>query len=292
MPARLLTPMDKSETVLFWLLPFLFLPLFSPLSALAIPIAISRLLSPDPNHWGHGGHYSAPLAPLLAMAAGDAFSKISSRIADSVVRTRAGLIIAILCALSSALVPGHQPLLRLFSPGHYRALPDAAEIEQALRSIPAGASVVSQSALAPHLSHRNDLYLLESPFRDADYVVVSTTLDPWPLAGPDASRKSRRSLSGHRLPGDLQVGGLYDSSTIDVIDAEPPRRSECEAARTRSLVAIDRLHRKRRQTDRHVLRTTRIRAAVAHPLSGMRDDGLAGVHVDRSAFVLHAQHAA
>jgi uncharacterized membrane protein len=190
MPARLLTPMDKSETVLFWLLPFLFLPLFSPLSALAIPIAISRLLSPDPNHWGHGGHYSAPLAPVLAMAAGDALSKISSRIADSVVRTRAGLVIAIVCALSSALVPGHQPLLRLFSPGHYRALPDAAEIEQALRSIPAGASVVSQSALAPHLSHRNDLYLLESPFRDADYVVVSTTLDPWPLAGPDAVAKA------------------------------------------------------------------------------------------------------
>jgi hypothetical protein len=45
---------------------------------------------------------------------------------------------------------------------------------------------VSQAALAPHLSHRNALYLLESPLRDADYVVVSTTLDPWPLDGPDA----------------------------------------------------------------------------------------------------------
>jgi uncharacterized membrane protein len=60
-PVRLLTPMDKSETVLFWLLPFLFLPLFSSLSVLAVPIAIARLLSPNPNHWGHGGHYSAPL---------------------------------------------------------------------------------------------------------------------------------------------------------------------------------------------------------------------------------------
>lgn len=186
MPARLLTPMDKSETVLFWLLPFLFLPAFSSLSVLAIPIAISRLLSPDPNHWGHGGHYSAPLAPVLAMAAGDALSGISSRIVSAPVHARAGLVIAILCVLSSALVPGHQPLLRLFSPGHYRALPDTKEIEQALRSIPSDASVVSQSAFAPHLSHRSDLYLLESPFRDADYVVVSTTLDPWPLAGSDA----------------------------------------------------------------------------------------------------------
>ncbi|HWB29416.1 MAG TPA: DUF2079 domain-containing protein [Vicinamibacterales bacterium] len=185
-PVRLLTPMDKSETVLFWLLPFLFLPLFSSLSVLAVPIAIARLLSPNPNHWGHGGHYSAPLAPLLAMAAGDALSKISGRIADSVVRARAGRVIAILCVLSSALVPGHQPLLRLLSPGHYRARPGVAEVERALRSIPPDASVVSQAALAPHLSHRNALYLLESPLRDADYVVVSTTLDPWPLDGPDA----------------------------------------------------------------------------------------------------------
>ncbi len=75
-PARLFTPPGKMMTVVMWLAPFAFLPLRSPLLLLALPLALARLLSNNPNHWGTAFHYGAPLAPILATAAADGISRI------------------------------------------------------------------------------------------------------------------------------------------------------------------------------------------------------------------------
>jgi len=186
-PVALVTPVSKLKTVAFWLLPFVGLPLFSPFGALSVPIVIERLLSPNPNHWGYGGHYSAPLAPLFAMAAGDALARFARRDTVAVTRQRLTLGCACLCVLASALVPGHQPLLRLFQPGHYRSAPAFADVAEALRLIPGDASVVAQAALAPHLAHRDRLYILEDgvPHIDVDFLVTSGALPPWPIGDTD-----------------------------------------------------------------------------------------------------------
>src|ERR1700683_4431825 len=67
-PLLMFSPPQKIWTVVFWLAPFLFLPLLSPLGLLLVPIGVERLLSASANHWGLGGHYSAPLAPILVMS--------------------------------------------------------------------------------------------------------------------------------------------------------------------------------------------------------------------------------
>src|SRR5262245_41312843 len=55
-------------------------------------------------------------------------------------------------------------------------------------------------------------------------------------------------------------------------------------------IAMHRVHRKRRETNGDVL-GTRLGRAVAHPLAGRRDHGLAGAHVEGAALVLDAERA-
>jgi uncharacterized membrane protein len=149
----LVNPPTKMMTACLWVAPFAALPLASPLSALLVPFGIEHFLSSSRNHWGTIFHYSAPLAPIVAMAAADGLARVTSRVRDVSFRSRTTVILAGICVLLAAFVPGHQPLWRLFSPTSYRfgALERAGR--DALRLIPADASVVAQANVAPHLSH-------------------------------------------------------------------------------------------------------------------------------------------
>jgi hypothetical protein len=47
--------------------------------------------------------------------------------------------------------------------------------------IPDDASVVAQAAIVPHLSTRLEIHVLDASAPDADYVVMSDSLHPWPM---------------------------------------------------------------------------------------------------------------
>jgi uncharacterized membrane protein len=182
LPMMLVTPPLKLLTAFLWVAPFAMLPWASPLSVLLLPFAAERFLSASRNHWGTIFHYSAPLAPIVAMAAADGLARLSGRIQDFAIRRRMIVGCAAACVLLAALLPGHQPLWQLFSPHVYRFGPIERSGEQAIRMIPTDASVVAQSCFAPHVSHRSKLYLLEPRQVDADYVVGVEARSPWPLA--------------------------------------------------------------------------------------------------------------
>ena len=86
MPAILVSPPGKLRTMLIWLAPFAFMPLRSPFALLLIPVALARLLSSSPTHWGAAGHYSAPLAPILAMSASDGLARLGAPTGPELVR--------------------------------------------------------------------------------------------------------------------------------------------------------------------------------------------------------------
>jgi uncharacterized membrane protein len=180
-PVLLVTPPIKLLTALLWVAPFALLPLASPLGLLLIPFAPERFLSASPNHWGTIFHYSAPLAPVAAFAAVDGLARVSARIADAGTRRRAMAALVGICLVFSAILPGHQPLWRLFSATLYRFGPIERAAPAALGLIPAEATVVAQTCVAPHLSHRSGLFRLDSDAPDADYVVAVRDRDPWPL---------------------------------------------------------------------------------------------------------------
>jgi uncharacterized membrane protein len=119
LPVTLVTPAVKVRTALLWFAPFAFVALASPLSLLIVPLALIRMLSASPEHWGTIFHYTAPIAPIVAMAAGDGMSRVLRRWPQAV-RTMPAF--AALCVLLAAVLPGRPPLRRVLAPGHYRPI--------------------------------------------------------------------------------------------------------------------------------------------------------------------------
>jgi uncharacterized membrane protein len=179
-PVLLVTPPAKLRTIVIWLAPFVFLPLRSPYGWLLVPIAAERLLSAVPFHYGGGAHYSAPLAPILAMSAADGLARLAASVSPE---TRGRVITSFAAAtvVIASVVPGHQPHWRLFRARQDQPPSATAAATQALSLIPPLASVVAQATLAPHLSHRAEIPILQPGSPDADYVIAAPDLDPWPV---------------------------------------------------------------------------------------------------------------
>jgi uncharacterized membrane protein len=164
-----------------WLVPFLFLPLTSPLILIAVPLMFERFLSASPNHWSMVFHYSAPLAPILVMSAGDGLARLA--------RTRPRRVVTAAAAASvvlSAVLPGRQPLWRVFAPAHYRSTPTTVTGRHVVALVPPAASVVAQASLVPHLSQRSTIYVLDPHAPESEYVVTQANLSPWPNVSRDA----------------------------------------------------------------------------------------------------------
>jgi len=196
-PLLLVSPPLKVQTAVLWLAPFAFLSLASPLAMLVVPFALIRFLSDSPNHWGTVFHYSAPLAPIVAMSAADGLARIARHLRAAAAHRLVAWATAV-CVLCAAILPGRQPLWRVFAPAHYRATGSTQVGRDLLTMIPAGASVVAQAAVVPHLSSRDRIYVLDDGAPEADYVLACASLSPWPAAAFDALR---------RLLEDRKAGG-------------------------------------------------------------------------------------
>ncbi|HEY3384435.1 MAG TPA: DUF2079 domain-containing protein [Vicinamibacterales bacterium] len=183
----LVEPPIKLVTIVSWLAPFAFLSLGSPLVLLAVPLVLERFLSASPYHWGPSFHYSAPLAPILVMSAGDTLGRIARRI-EAAARPSGRTVGALVgtCLVVSAFVPGHLPHWKLLSPAPYRFTSFERSGARAIAMIPPTASVVAQASVVPHLSHRDRIYMLDARAPDAEFVVAAADTSPWPAADPAA----------------------------------------------------------------------------------------------------------
>jgi uncharacterized membrane protein len=180
-PATILTP-EKMRTVGLWLAPFLLLPLRSPLVLLLVPLVLERFLSGTASHWGTSFHYSAPLAPILAMSAGDGLARLLRGVTSDQRRERLALTTAIVVLVLSAILPGRQPAWRLFAIDRYVPGPIERSAPRALSVIPPDASVAAPAAIAAHLSMRRQIVLIEPGSRPAtEFIVVHRAVNPWPL---------------------------------------------------------------------------------------------------------------
>jgi uncharacterized membrane protein len=200
-PTMLVTPGTKIMTAFLWIAPFALLPLFSPLVVWLAPFACIRFLSTSPNHWGTIFHYSAPLAPVVAMAAADGLGRIIRRIGEPVARARTVATSAGVTVVLSSILPGHQPLWRLLSPNMYITSAVHRSGQAALALVPPDASVVAQAAIASHLTHRDEIYVLDRQAREAEYVIAATHLSPWPAASEHEIKTlvSERRRRGYAL---------------------------------------------------------------------------------------------
>lgn len=182
-PTTLVTPAIKLQTMLLWFGPFLFLSFASPLALLALPLAAERFLSSSPTHWTTLFHYSAPLAPIIAMSAADGLARLRPHLTSRVMT-----IVAATSVVLCAVLPGRLPLWRVFAPEHYSGVGRHATGRSALALVPDTASVTAQGAIAPHLSQRHAIFMLDAQAPDTEYVIAAYTLSPWPAVSVEELR--------------------------------------------------------------------------------------------------------
>ena len=205
-PIALVLPVVKIETTFLWFAPFLLLSLASPLAILVIPFALTRFLSDSPTHWGTVFHYSAPLAPIIGMSAADGLARIARHL-DARRAHRLMIVAAAASVVLSAVLPGRQPLWRVFAPRHYTSSSAADAARVLLPTIPSTASIVAQGAIVPHLSSRDRIYVLNEMAPDADFVIAAESLNPWPAAGVDELRRLLAVRQAHGYTVAVQRDG-------------------------------------------------------------------------------------
>ena len=153
--ALLFTPIVKARV---WVASFgswLFLPLISPLSLIAIPSFLERFWSDVPDLWNFHMQYSMLSAPILAFAAIDGAARLGA-----VLSTRRPLRIgpqAAMAVLATSVVLSIfiNPLGEL---GTYVSSTTADDIQACLDVIPPSASVASTQNLLAHLAARSNIY--------------------------------------------------------------------------------------------------------------------------------------
>lgn len=187
-PGRLVSPPEKLLTVLALLAPTAFLALFSPMVLLAAPTLLWRFMSLKEAHWGIEHHYGAVLVPIVYFAFLQAMAtRWPALRAEAVMRWRR--VVAAVCAVSAAVSLAALLHGREWTPGER-----VATARELVALIPEGASVAAGNPLAPQLTGTHDVQLFPSyqgnPV-DAEWVLVDTLYNAWPLTPEEQARELR-----------------------------------------------------------------------------------------------------
>lgn len=151
------------------LAPYGFTPLLAPgVLLIGAPQALVNLLSGNSFTWSLRFHYAAmPVAgATLAMMEG-----IGRRRSLAVRRFLLGLVAA--CALATTAAWGISPVSTLYHDGFWPLTPNerAGELERAVNTPPADASVAATYLLVPHLTHRRNIYSFPNPWQPQNWGV-------------------------------------------------------------------------------------------------------------------------
>ena len=183
----LATPGPKVELLLWLTIPLVLLCLASPLSLLAAPLLLERLLSANPNHWGTTHHYNAYLAPVLVLAA----VAVAARL-PVVWRERWAVAVFAAAVALCALFP----FQRLLQPAEWRTTERERAAATAVATVPDGATVEAVNALGPHLTARTTVLLLDATPRGAPWVVADVDQQSFPFTSMDEQRERVGRLRG------------------------------------------------------------------------------------------------
>jgi uncharacterized membrane protein len=186
--ALLFSNQDKIVTLLCLFAPFLFGALFSPWGILVIPLVFERMLSSNSAYWVMIYHYNVMAAPVLCMASADGFYRLSRKILDPVSREKSVRRVVFFMLVFNLIIfqLPRFPLGHFIRHPFWRFTPAEMTGKEALGLVPADASVLAQSSLVPHLSHRPIIDMINAKSVQAapteDYVVVCLMTGYWPLS--------------------------------------------------------------------------------------------------------------
>lgn len=175
---------ERLRALFDFLWPTAFLFLLAPEIALFIIPNLAILLASTSNAMGRlGNWYPSVLIVILYWAVGLGINRLPYNW-----KRPALVLLLVVSAVAwfsrSELWPGQQ-----FDAARFQVSDHDRQVSAALREIPAEAIVMAQDPLVPHLSHRENIYLL--PWvrggSQADYVLLDRQMRTYPV-GPDEYR--------------------------------------------------------------------------------------------------------
>jgi uncharacterized membrane protein len=152
---------------------WLFLPLLSPLTLIAIPYFLERFWNDMPSLWTFHMQYNMLPAPILAMASIDSLARIKGlwkwkvHLAPPAIASVAVAVLVVTLVASFAILRPLDDLTKTVS------AETAADIRACLNVIPPTASVAASQELLAHLSSRERAYGI--PAEVGDHVYVNPT---------------------------------------------------------------------------------------------------------------------
>lgn len=200
----LFTPEVKANTLKNIFMPWMFLPLVSPIIIIGLPLILQRFWSDQSLYWLADFHYTGTLSPILAMGAIDTLARIKNFIPNRNFAPQ--LVLAAACLMliwHVDYIPQYQ--LRHLAESTYWQLSEGEKAGyRILKTIPQAASVSAQNSLLPHLSQRDYAYLIhnDQPFYYSQYIVFSAHPNLYPFETFEEGREyieSKLAGKGYQL---------------------------------------------------------------------------------------------
>nr|WP_052478265.1 DUF2079 domain-containing protein [Kibdelosporangium sp. MJ126-NF4]CEL17264.1 hypothetical protein [Kibdelosporangium sp. MJ126-NF4]CTQ91506.1 hypothetical protein [Kibdelosporangium sp. MJ126-NF4] len=191
LPGRLVSPDQKLFLLAAVFAPTAFLAVFSPVSLLAVPTLLWRMVSENPSHWSTGFHYGAVLMPIVYLALADTLGN-----RGLVLPARIRHVVVVICAVTSLAGITAMPLKKVADPAVWQPDPRLATGKRLMEAIPDNATVAATNNLAPQLTDRTTVQLFpHSTTRrttDAEWVMADTFLSGWPASPEDTAKELRQ----------------------------------------------------------------------------------------------------
>ena len=218
----LASPSVKLPTLAMTLLVTAFLAIRSPIVLAAVPNLALRFISTNSAYWGTAWHYSAPLMPIVFIAAIDAMARIraarargrATPLGAAMERHGAAAMLAICAALAVQF-----PLSQLWTPQTYDIGRHIAAADAAMAKVPDGATVETDLDLLAPLAARTDTFWLGNGGNPAtQYVVFDTHSTDW-----QPPPKNVRVFVDQRNPGAAYRQIFADDGVYVFRRISPPR---------------------------------------------------------------------
>lgn len=178
---QMVYPTIKMKTVFDSFFAFGFLPLLAPIHL--IPVVeqfVTRFIYAGPQFtkWANVNHHASPLGILLAVSTVYASYWIVTVLKKGnkgnkghmgKMYTYVGFYILIFALLQDVVL--HGPINSFFKPQFHKTYDWIFDNEEIIKSVPSNVSVAAQNSMFPHVSQRNEIYLLPE-ISNAQYIVV------------------------------------------------------------------------------------------------------------------------
>lgn len=193
---RLFDSEEKRQVWLYSYSTFSFLPLLSPGSVIAVLMDLSQYFITGPEFsrmWSPFMHHRAILAPFLVLGTIDVLTVLKKRKLPIAYIATFLLIVSLLLQYVY-----HFPLNKLTKAEYWKEESWMQDTKQLIAQVPRDVPIAAQQNLVPHVSHRNEIYLVwprehdidEMPCgqrlcwwldfdKKADYLVVDTREEQW-----------------------------------------------------------------------------------------------------------------